>query len=104
MEREKGMIQILDAKFLNDMAEEMKRARKKFPSNKHQFAALTEEVGEVANALLERDYSHLLSLQLLKEYDQNVWRECVQAAAMCLRVATEGDSSFKYTPPNYRDF
>ena len=78
-------------KFLHDVECELGRARIKFPDNNHMLAALSEEAGEVANALLEKDYGN--------GTDEDVWNECVQAAAMCLRVATEGDPSFSYQPP-----
>lgn len=44
------------------------------------MTALTEEVGELAKALLD-------------ESDQRVYEEAVQVAVMALRVATEGDPS-----------
>ncbi|CAE7205075.1 cfr9IM [Symbiodinium microadriaticum] len=66
------------------------RAREKFPDNKNQMAALTEEVGELAQALLQRDEG--------RQSDQQVYGEAIQVAAMALRVATEGDSAFGYDP------
>ena len=97
---------ILDAKFLNDIADEIRNARTKFPSNRHQLAALTEKVGEVANALLERDYAKPLMItgEVKTTYDLDIWKECVQVASMALRLATEGDKSFQYIPPKYEDF
>ena len=86
---------ILEATFLNRVVDEMRAARVKFPTNKHMLAALTEEAGEVANALLERDYH--------KGTDISVWKECVQTAAMALRVAVEGDPSFEYQPPKHEE-
>ena len=92
---------LLNSKFLNDVVDEVDRARDKFPDNKHMYAALAEEAGEVANALLERDYKHHDEKPLGNAgYDRHVWDECVQTAAMCLRVATEGDPSFRYRPPD----
>lgn len=85
----------LDKKFMDAIEFQLDIARTKFPNNKHQFAALSEEFGEVANALLERDYGNAL--------DRDVWNECAQAAAMCMRVAVEGDKSFKYEPPYQED-
>jgi len=94
------MRNILDAKFLNDVAEEIDRARKKFPINTHMHAALAEEAGEVANALLERGYRRDQT-ELLEQLDHNVWKECVQTAAMALRVAVDTDPSFEYKPPDF---
>jgi len=88
----------LDIEFIQALSNELDKARTKFPNNKHQLAALSEEFGEVANALLERDYCDSLPL----EHNRHVWNECAQAAAMCMRVAVEGDASFKYEPP-YKD-
>jgi len=98
------------ARFFNDVADEVARARAKFPDNKHMMGAFHEEVGEVAKAMLERDYQsagehlypdlespHNLSL------DEEVYKECVQAAAMALRVATEGDPDYLYHNPYYRE-
>lgn len=67
-------------KFLDDVAEEIKKARSKFPHNDVQMIALVEEVGELAKALMD-------------ESDENVWKEAVQVATMALRVAVEGDDS-----------
>ena len=89
------------AKFMNDVVEEVDRAREKFPSNKHMIGAFHEEVGEVAKAMLERDYcdGELVTLEL----DQEVYTECVQAAAMACRLALEGDPDYQYQNPHYRE-
>ena len=84
----------LEQSFLDDVATELVYAREKFPSNEHMLAALFEEAGEVANALLELNYT-----KGKKGDARAVWNECVQAAAMCLRVAVDGDPSFLYKPP-----
>ncbi len=76
--------------FLQDVAKEVARARDLFPSNRHQLAAFAEEAGEVANAFLDVDYG--------KKKPSDVYTECVQAAAMACRLATEGDESFTYKP------
>ena len=57
---------------------EINRARSKFPRPDGLLAALTEEVGEVARALLDKPWSE-------------VYAECVQVAAMAQRLAEEGD-------------
>lgn len=73
-------IQVRIGGFLREVEEEVARARAKFPGNAHQYAALAEEVGEVARALLEGS--------------DNLREECVQVAAMAMRLAEEGDGDF----------
>lgn len=86
---------ILDARFLNDVVEETNRARMKFNDPVHTLAALTEEVGELAQALLDLDrrpraaYLHM-----------DIWKEAIQVATMALRVACEGDADFKHYVPD----
>lgn len=64
--------------------EEAYEARRKFPTSEKRFSALMEEVGEIAKAFNEDDCEG--------------WRrECIQAAAMCLRLAAEGDPAYKVT-------
>ena len=87
-----------EAQFIIDVGKEVARARKKFPEGKHLLAALFEEVGEVSNALLEREY--LVEPAVFpSDHDRYVWNECVQAAAMAMRLATEGDPEFQYELP-----
>lgn len=74
----------------SDIKSELSSAKKKFPGREHNLAALTEEVGELANAMLEHHRGKLDA--------QNVWSEAVQVAVMAIRLATEGDSTFKYKP------
>jgi hypothetical protein len=57
-------------------------ARLKFPGNRFTLAALTEEVGELARALLQ------------KRGTDEVVREAIQVAAIALRIVEEGDASF----------
>lgn len=71
---------------------ELDAARKKFPDNLHQLVALMEEVGELAQAMMEHDRDGSQTVQM-------VLRECVQVAAMAIRVATEGDENFAYLFP-----
>ena len=91
MERRMSIsIEVADGQFLADVQAELDRARAKFPDNHHQFAALSEEHGEAAKALLERDYGEAT--------DEEVYAELVQVAAMAVRVAVEGDDTFTYEP------
>jgi len=67
---------------------ELAYAREKFPGNEDQFAALIEEVGELANALIEHKRG--------KGNGANVFAEAIQVAAMAIRVAEEGSKEFPY--------
>lgn len=66
--------------FLAEVRAEVARARSKFPGNDLTTIALTEEVGELAKALLDESPSRVRS-------------EAVQVAAMAVRVAIDGDAS-----------
>lgn len=66
------------AAFVMLLKTEVERARKKFPDNAGSMCALTEEVGELAKALLDEDSSRIFA-------------EAVQVACMAFRVANEGD-------------
>ena len=80
-----------DEAFLNDVAEEASRARAKFPGPNPTIAALTEEVGELAQALLH-----------IREGKSSDWwkvhKEAVQVAVMAMRCATEGDATIGAVP------
>lgn len=67
---------------MNAIAEEVLEARRKFPTNEHRLAALTEEVGELAKALLEG-----------KRFPE-CRKEAMQVAAMAIRFMEEGDADF----------
>ena len=69
--------------FLFDVAQEIQRARQKFPTNAHLCAALTEETGEVARALLDGSPGQ-----------RHLREECVQVACVAARIAIEGDGDF----------
>src|SRR5260221_10133985 len=71
-----------DDQFLKAVAAEVKRARKKFPGENATNAALVEEVGEVSAALMFEPW-------------YAVCAETVQVAAMAMRLAVEGDSTFE---------
>jgi len=70
---------VLDA--LADIAAELERARKKFPGKNVTFAALVEEVGELATALFS-------------EPRADVEKEAVQVAVMAMRIILDGDHTF----------
>lgn len=78
------------SKFLQDVRAEATRAISLFPTSRHQLSALTEEAGEVAKAMNEFEEG---------KNDigpKDIYKECVQAAAMCLRLAVHGDSTFRF--------
>ena len=77
-----------DEQMIKDILAELKRARKKFPENRHQLTAFNEEVGELNQALLQCQYGG--------KGHNDVYMEAVQAAAMAIRVGVEGDSTFNY--------
>ena len=66
---------------LDEIAAELTRAREKFPGNNVTFAALVEEVGELATATFE-------------EPRANVRKEAVQVAVMSMRMVLDGDHTF----------
>lgn len=65
-----------------EISKEVVRARTKFPGNRFMLAALTEEVGELAQALLQ------------KKDAADIRREAIQVAAVAIRIIEEGDASF----------
>lgn len=67
---------------------ELKFARAKFPGSNLNFPALVEEVGELAQALLDHRYG--------KKTSAEVYAEAIQVAVMAIRVAEEGSSEFPY--------
>lgn len=66
--------------FLNEVRDELTRARALFPGRNLNMAAAAEEMGEVVKAMLD-------------EPSANVRKEAVQLAAMAGRCALEGDAS-----------
>ena len=67
---------------LDRVAEEILRARRKFPSREKRLAALVEEVGELAAAMLQR------------QGFARVRAEAIQVACCAVRIAEEGDADF----------
>lgn len=66
------------------LREELYNARNKFPTNAHLLAALAEEVGELAKALLEN------------HRPDRIREEAIQVACVAIRIATEGDADFRH--------
>lgn len=67
---------------------ELHFAQAKFPGNDDTLIAFVEEVGELANALLEHKRGNAPA--------SSVFAEAVQVAVMAIRLAMEGDSAFPY--------
>ena len=76
--------------------DELIAALKAYPGSTHMLCAFMEEVGELAQALMEHDRSQGTSVQ-------EVMREAVQCAAMSIRLAVEGDENFMYEFPILED-
>ncbi len=66
---------------------ELDRARARFPKNDHLFAALGEEVGELARELLEGGTR------------ERIRGEAIQVACVAIRIADEGDGDFPASAP-----
>jgi hypothetical protein len=75
-------------KFLADVKDEHRRATEKFPANKKLDAALMEEVGELAKALLH--------IQEKGANPKDVYAEAVQVATVAMRIAVEGSPEHGY--------
>jgi hypothetical protein len=78
MERDAQEQEWEEQQILADILAELHRAQVKFPSPAGCMTALTEEVGELAKALLDEPLSCVRA-------------EAVQVAVMAIRVALEGD-------------
>lgn len=82
----------VDGQIVSMIRGELAAARGKFPGSTHMLAALMEEVGELAQAMMEHDLNQGTSTQ-------EVLREAVQVASMAVRLAAEGDENFVYEFP-----
>lgn len=79
-------------KFMQDVLYEHRKAVAIFPAPNPSVAALTEETGELAKALLH--------IRENKSDDWgSVYDEAVQVAAVAMRIALEGDETIGVTPP-----
>ena len=67
---------------IDDLRNESAGARAKFPGNRFLLAALTEEVGELAKAMLQ------------KRPAAEIEREALQVACVAVRILEEGDATF----------
>lgn len=75
--------------FMYALEAEFGMAMTHWPEPNPNLAALVEEVGEVARALLQSNAS------------EQVFMECVQVAVCAMRIAIYGDPQFKNKP--YRE-
>jgi NTP pyrophosphatase (non-canonical NTP hydrolase) len=66
---------------IEDILAELGQARAKFPGKNVTFAALVEEVGELATALFS-------------ESQERVREEAIQVAVMAMRIVLDGDHTF----------
>lgn len=85
----------------NDINDELARARNKFPDNKFLLNALFEEVGELSQAMIQRECEPDKSVKCA-----DIYKEAVQVAVMAIRVATEGDHTLRSYDPGlgYRGY
>jgi NTP pyrophosphatase (non-canonical NTP hydrolase) len=78
------------------ITDELVAARTAFPGTTHMLAALVEEVGEVAQAMMHHDLKQGIGVH-------EVLREAVQVGCMAIRLAVEGDDNFLYSFPVVED-
>jgi hypothetical protein len=76
------MVQVADGLTLDAIAAEVLSARLKHPGRQKILVALMEEVGELAKAMLQ------------DRPKDEIEREAIQVAAMCVRIIEEGDADF----------
>lgn len=72
----------MNTELIAQIDRELTRARAKFPGNRFLMAALSEETGEVARALLQ------------KSPHEKLVQECIQVIVVAIRIAEEGDATF----------
>lgn len=71
----------IERELADEILSELARARARFPGKNVTFAALVEEVGELATATFE-------------ESRASVRKEAVQVAVMAMRMVLDGDHTF----------
>jgi hypothetical protein len=75
---------------LVNLDDEITRARRAIPICEDAYAALLEELGELANALIEHKYRHAPA--------RNVRAEALQVACVAMRIGSEGDVAYGLAP------
>lgn len=76
------ILKIETSAFMRDVDAALAHARLKFPGTNTTLAAMVEEMGEVAQAMMD-------------EPRTNFRAECAQLAAMAIRLAVEGDHTIE---------
>lgn len=74
-------------RFLSEVKHELNRALEKFPGDNQTLAAMMEELGEANMALLDHDRG--------EETPEAIYKECVQTAAMALRLGLRGTTEYR---------
>lgn len=82
---------LLHRNAINELSKEVERAAQKWPKNDDLITALSEELGELSQALLHMKYEKTST-------HKDVYKEAIQTACVAIRIAAEGDSSFPYDP------
>lgn len=77
---------MIQKKIFSDVAAEVARARRLFPSTVDLLHAFTEEAGEVTREFLEAKYGN--------SQQGAVYQELIQTMAMAVRLIEEGDPNF----------
>lgn len=75
------------------MEHEYDRAVKLFPGTEDMAMALMEEVGELAQALIQQKSEPQKGVT-----HEDIWKEAVQVAVMAARIAIQGQEGFPYHP------
>lgn len=83
---------------MRHIEDEVNRATGLFPSNDKLHIAMCEEVGEMSQALLDCHRRGKCTDEEDDVFHKDFYTEAVQAAAMIIRLVTEGDPDFKYDP------
>jgi NTP pyrophosphatase (non-canonical NTP hydrolase) len=73
----------LKTESVSELRAEIARARAKFPNNRNLLAALMEEAGELARALLQEGNS------------EHAAQEALQTACVAMRIYEEGDLAYR---------
>lgn len=81
--------EVIESIYLRDVGKEYDRANKLFLGNAHNMNALTEEVGELAQALLQLQYEPHKG-----KTNQDVVKEAIQVCAVAMKIALHGDTTF----------
>lgn len=86
----------VDGLVIRMIRDELVADRTADPDTTHRLATLMEKVGLLSTAMARHDAG-------LGTSPQEILREAVQAAAMAIRVATEGDGNYRYVFPMVED-